>query len=124
MPAVKLSYQSLPLFLPISCHAALVNLYGAPANRVSRYTVLVRWHESVATLHFHYVVILPGDGDQPTAGTDIILNRRGGGLKEINSLHPPSLCPSLSNWPASMASTYSSYLGRGPETEERVRHSG
>jgi hypothetical protein len=38
-------------------------------------------------------VILPGDGDQPTAATDIILNRRGGGLKEISTLHP--LYPSL-----------------------------
>ena len=38
-------------------------------------------------------VILPGDGDQPTAGRDIILNRRGGNLQEISSLHP--LYPSL-----------------------------
>ena len=38
-------------------------------------------------------VILPGDGDQQTEGRDIILNRRGGGLKEISELHP--LYPSL-----------------------------
>ena len=39
-------------------------------------------------------VILPGDGDQPTDGIrDIILNRRGGSLKEIDDLHP--LYPSL-----------------------------
>jgi hypothetical protein len=33
-------------------------------------------------------VILPGDGDQPTAGRDIILNRRAGHLQEISDLHP------------------------------------
>jgi Helitron helicase-like domain at N-terminus len=38
-------------------------------------------------------VILPGDGDQPTAGRDIILNRRDGPLREISDLHP--LYPSL-----------------------------
>jgi hypothetical protein len=38
-------------------------------------------------------VILPGDGDQPTAGRDIILNRRSGYLQEISDLHP--LYPSL-----------------------------
>jgi hypothetical protein len=38
-------------------------------------------------------VILPGDGDQPTAGKDIILNRRSGHLREISDLHP--LYPSL-----------------------------
>src|SRR6202789_1118790 len=38
-------------------------------------------------------VILPGDGDQITSARDIVLNRRGGGLKEINDLHP--LYPSL-----------------------------
>ena len=38
-------------------------------------------------------VILPGDGDQPTAARDIILNRRGGPLQEISDMHP--LYPSL-----------------------------
>ena len=39
-------------------------------------------------------VILPGDGDQPTAGVrDIVLNRHGGHLQEISDLHP--LYPSL-----------------------------
>jgi hypothetical protein len=38
-------------------------------------------------------VILPGDGDQPTAGRDIILNRRDGHLQEISDMHP--LYPSL-----------------------------
>ena len=38
-------------------------------------------------------VILPGDGDQPTAARDIILNRCGGPLQEISDLHP--LYPSL-----------------------------
>ena len=38
-------------------------------------------------------VILPRDGDQPTAAGDIILNRRGGPLQEISDMHP--LYPSL-----------------------------
>ena len=38
-------------------------------------------------------VILPGDGDQPTSARNIVLHRRGGGLCEINDLHP--LYPSL-----------------------------
>ena len=38
-------------------------------------------------------VILPGDGDQPEKTRDIILHRRGGGLREIDNLHP--LYPSL-----------------------------
>jgi hypothetical protein len=58
MPAVNLCYQNLPLFLLFSCRAALVCLYGAPVTRVSRYTVMVCWHESVATLYFRYVVEL------------------------------------------------------------------
>ena len=33
-------------------------------------------------------VILPGDGDQPTAARDIILNRHGGPLQEISDMHP------------------------------------
>jgi hypothetical protein len=33
-------------------------------------------------------VILPGDGDQPEKTRDIILHRRGGGLREIDNLHP------------------------------------
>ena len=38
-------------------------------------------------------VILPGDGDQPTAARNIILNRHGGPLQEISDMHP--LYPSL-----------------------------
>ena len=38
-------------------------------------------------------VILPRDGDQPTAGRDIILKRHDGPLREISDLHP--LYPSL-----------------------------
>ena len=55
-------------------------------------------------------VILPGDGDQPTAARDIILNRRGGHLQEISDMHPlyHSLHYVLPNWPAWMASKYSS----------------
>ena len=33
-------------------------------------------------------VILPGDGDQPTSARDIVLRKRGGGLREISDLHP------------------------------------
>ena len=33
-------------------------------------------------------VILPGDGDQPSSALDIILYRQGGGLRQINDLHP------------------------------------
>ena len=50
------------------------------------------------TDHHHYnlptdtsnkiAVILPGDGDQPTAARDIILNRHGGPLQEISDMHP------------------------------------
>ena len=38
-------------------------------------------------------VVIPGDGDQPTSARDIVLHRRGGGLREITDLHP--LYPSL-----------------------------
>ena len=38
-------------------------------------------------------VIIPGDGDQPASGRDIVLYRHGGGLKEISDIHP--LYPSL-----------------------------
>jgi hypothetical protein len=38
-------------------------------------------------------VILPGDGDQPTEGVNIILNRCGDHLQEITDMHP--LYPSL-----------------------------
>ena len=36
-------------------------------------------------------VIIPGDGDQPESGRDIVLYRRGGGLKEISDILYPSL---------------------------------
>ena len=51
-------------------------------------------HYNLPTDTFNEIaVILPGDGDQPTAGRDIILNRRDGPLWEISDLHP--LYPSL-----------------------------
>ena len=37
-------------------------------------------------------VILPGAGDQPTSARDIVLHRQGGGLREINDLHPLYPC--------------------------------
>ena len=33
-------------------------------------------------------IILPGNGDQPTSARDIVLYRCGGGLWDINDLHP------------------------------------
>ena len=52
-------------------------------------------------------VIIPGDGDQPASGRDIVLYRHGGGLKEISDIHPlsiTSLCSSFSNWATWLAS--------------------
>ena len=37
--------------------------------------------------------IIPGDGDQPESGRNIILHKQGGGLREISDMHP--LYPSL-----------------------------
>ena len=69
MPAVNLCYYIPLLFFPFYCRAVLVGLYRAPATRVSRYIVVVRWHKLFATLYFRYVkpcewnhdVRVPGD---------------------------------------------------------------
>ena len=51
-----------------------------------------RYNLPTATSH-EIAVIIPGDGDQPDLGGEIVLHRLGGGLKGISERHP--LYPSL-----------------------------
>ena len=67
-------------------------------------------------------VILPGDGDQPTQARDIVLHKRGGGLQEIDDLHP--LYPSLHYvlfFPTGQLSWYHHAGGGSMKSEPRRR---
>ena len=78
-PAVQLYRQAFEMTQNVNqCRIALRFEHNAD---IRRYNLPTNTSNEIA-------VILPGDGDQPTRARDIVLYNRGGGLWEINDLHP------------------------------------
>ena len=83
-PAVQLYKQAIEMTQNIDqCAIALRFEHNSDIRRYNLPTVTSN----------EIAVILPGDGDQPTRARDIVIHKRGGGLREISDLHP--LYPSL-----------------------------
>jgi hypothetical protein len=83
-PAVQLYKQAMELTQNLDqCTIALCFDHDTD---IRRYNLPTNTSNEIA-------VILPGDGDQPAEARDIVLHKHGGGLQEINDLHP--LYPSL-----------------------------
>ena len=83
-PAVQLYKQAIEMTQNVDrCTIALRFEHNTD---IRRYNLPTNTSNEIA-------VVLPGDGDQLTKARDIVLYKRGGGLREIDDLHP--LYPSL-----------------------------